>query len=285
MNGRIVGRADSRVLEAVSPKVFTKYFDFSGANDGDLLRESYRIRYQVYCEERGFLNPADYSNLQESDEYDAHSIHVLACHRNGETAGAARLILHSPLGFPCQSHCAFDDAFSYLKNPVSPRLANYGEISRLVVSRMFRRRARDTYYGGEPRDVDGRDCQARNQRASGATPAMGPEIMGGICKYFFHESKRLGVTHWLIAVEPALHALVTRMGWPFMPVGPEVDYFGPVRPYLAEAAVAERILAHKNPSFYAFLIEGLPSYQRQGSGSSNPRRFCDQLASPNVSHL
>src|SRR4051812_4367815 len=41
-----------------------------------LLDDSYRLRHQVYCNERQFLAAADYPDGLESDELDASSVHV-----------------------------------------------------------------------------------------------------------------------------------------------------------------------------------------------------------------
>lgn len=259
MNVEILKQTDVRGIAATSARVLTNYFEVLGANDDDLLAEAYRVRYDVFCAEREILNPAEFPDRQEVDRYDANSIHVLARHRSGATAGAARLVLHSHIGFPCQSRCSFDDSFAYLRNPLSAQLACYSEVSRLAVSQAFRRRVRDTFYGGDPRGDEDRFSDAHDLYPAIAMPRKGPEILNGILKYLYHESKRLGVTHWLIVVESGLYILLRRAGWPFVPVGPEVDYHGPVRPFLAEITLAERTLAQKNPELYAFLSEGVPS--------------------------
>ena len=58
-----------------------------------LLQESYRLRYQVYCVERGFLLPAKHPQKREIDAFDHGSIHVGAVDHRGELAGTARLVL------------------------------------------------------------------------------------------------------------------------------------------------------------------------------------------------
>lgn len=247
----------SEAIPAVSPPVSTKYFECIGVNNRTLLAEAYGARYRVFCEERGFLDTAAYPDQQETDEFDKHAIHVLARHRSGNVAGTARLILQSELGFPCQSHCKFYDAFSYLRDPESPRLANYSELSRLAVSREFRRRAGDSVYGGDRRCATEVHKAAPDDNIGEVTLPAGPEILLGILKYLYHESKRRGVAHWLIAVEKSLFLAVRRMGWPFVPIGPEVDYYGPVRPYLAAASAAEAALARRNPALLSFLRDGL----------------------------
>jgi N-acyl amino acid synthase of PEP-CTERM/exosortase system len=130
-------------------------------------------------------------------------------------------------------------------------------VSRLAISKIFRRRAGDSFYGGDPRSEGGSHLAASARKPRELVPP-GPEIFVGILKYLYHETKRSGVTHWLIAIDRGLDIAVRRMGWPFVAVGPEVDYYGPVRPYLADVSLADRVLASKNPRLFAFLNEGLP---------------------------
>lgn len=251
------GPTCSDPIPAIGPPIGTGYFECIGVKGKIMLAETCRARYRVFCEERGFLDGAAYPDHQETDGFDAHSVHVLARHRGGEIAGTARLILQSELGFPCQAHCQFFEAFSYLRDFRSPRLGNYSEVSRLAVSKQFRRRAGDSFYGGDPRSTATADASAPEQRADSVALPPGPEIFLCILKYLYQETKRRGISHWLIAVERSLHVTLRRMGWPFVAVGPEVDYYGPVRPYLAEVVAAERSLSQKNPRLFSFLREGL----------------------------
>jgi len=249
--------AGSEAIPAIGPPIGTHYFECIGVNGRTLLAETYRARYKVFCEERGFLDGAAYPDHQETDGFDTHSVHVLARHRSGEVAGTARLVLQSELGFPCQANCQFFEAFSYLRDFRSPRLASYSEVSRLAVSKQFRRRAGDSFYGGDPRSAAAADSSAPKQRADSVTLPPGPEIFLCMLKFLYQETKRRGISHWLIAVERSLHVTLRRMGWPFVAVGPEVDYYGPVRPYLAEVIAAERSLSRKNPTLFSFLRDGL----------------------------
>lgn len=58
------------------------------------LEEVYKLRYEVYCLERGFEDPACFSQKQEVDMYDERSVYTLLQHnKSGEFIGTARLIL------------------------------------------------------------------------------------------------------------------------------------------------------------------------------------------------
>ena len=231
------------------------YFRFSCVRDASDLETVYSIRYQVYCLERGFLVEQDHPDELESDEYDAHSLHILATHRAGHPAGTARLVMSSPLGFPATRHCVFTDEYAFLNNPFHPSLLGFAEVSRLAISKSFRRREGDTLYGGPPREnpasTDGADV------LSFTPPRNTPEILMGICRLLYQQSKRRGITHWVLAMERSLYVMLKRMGFKYTPAGPEVDYYGPVRPYVASIDELEAGLYRASPRTLAFMVEGL----------------------------
>jgi N-acyl amino acid synthase of PEP-CTERM/exosortase system len=231
------------------------YFRFTCVGDATDLETVYAIRYQVYCVERGFLDGAHYPTQLESDEFDAHALHVLATHRAGHPAGTARLVMSSRLGFPAMQHCVFSEEFSFLNDPSHPALARYGEVSRLAVSKEFRRREGDTPFGGPPRE----DSLSREggEVLAFAPPRNTPEILMGICRVLYQQSKRLGITHWVFAMERSLYVLLKRMGFKYMPAGPETDYYGPVRPYVVSIEALEKGVYRASPSTFAYMVKGL----------------------------
>jgi len=70
-------------------------------------------------------------------------------------------------------------------------------------------------------------------------------------------SKRQGLTHWLAAMEKTLLRLLHRYQFGFKPIGPEVDYYGPVTPYLAEIAQMEEGVRQRHPELFAQFAQGL----------------------------
>lgn len=56
-------------------------------------REVFNLRYRVLAEENSYLDPADFPEQMETDEYDARANHYLLVHRpSGAIAGTVRLI-------------------------------------------------------------------------------------------------------------------------------------------------------------------------------------------------
>lgn len=245
---------------AISP-VYTRYFEFLRAERREILNMAYRIRYQVYCEERGFLDPSQYPERVEIDQYDTNAVQILGRHRfKSIAAGTVRLVLPSERGFPLQGHCRFDPEFAFISEPGHPSLRRWVEISRLAVSKVFRQRVGDTPYGGPPRtDAALHPLPAFDPLAeSGVNPVeAGPEIVAGLFKSVYQESRRRGLTHMIVAMERSLHLLLKRMGYHFRPIGPLVDYYGPVAPYVARICDLEQYLYTRRRAVYNYWIEGL----------------------------
>ncbi|WP_295449463.1 PEP-CTERM/exosortase system-associated acyltransferase [uncultured Thiodictyon sp.] len=234
--------------------VLTRYFEFSRVEDPDLLAAALQLRYQVYCQERHFLDPDQYPQQLETDPYDSHSVHFVGRHRYRTLAAStARLVLPSHLGFPLQQHCVFHPDFAFIGEAGHPALRHYAELSRLAVSKRFQQRPGDTLYGGPPRPPGTLEPVAPQ-----ASPeAAGPEIIAGLFKRMYQETKRLGITDLVVAMERGLHLLLRRMGYRFHAIGPVVDYYGPVMPYTKNIAELERDLYRWHRPLFDFMIEGL----------------------------
>jgi len=94
------------------------------------LEQVYRLRYYIYCLEKGFEPKEKYPDGIEMDEYDVYSIHFVAKVFD-EAVGTARLILNNPLGFPAEKYCKADiTAFSVKKEQKF-------EISQITVINKF----------------------------------------------------------------------------------------------------------------------------------------------------
>ena len=113
------------------------HFDFSVIDGFHQLQDSYLLRYQVYCQQMGFLTSdaytSDTSEL-ETDQYDQHSIHIGGVDKEGGLVDSVRLVQSSNLGFPLQEHCVLFDEHKKLFDKTDDELSHYAEISRLVVS-------------------------------------------------------------------------------------------------------------------------------------------------------
>jgi N-acyl amino acid synthase of PEP-CTERM/exosortase system len=228
----------------------TTYFDFRRLDDPAELAESYRLRWQVYCQERGFLPAADYPDGLETDRHDARAVVFGAfARRDGAMVGTVRLVRSPDLDLPLFEHCAIERQ----RLPAGLDPARCGEISRLAVSKSYRRRAGDGLYGlADPIDdasspnPDGRP-RRRNR----------PEIVLGLYKTLYQESRRSGIDYWFAAMEESLSRLLARFAFRFQTAGPETDYYGPVTPSFCCVREMEEMVCRRCPALAEELSAGL----------------------------
>jgi N-acyl-L-homoserine lactone synthetase len=178
------------------------------------LEGIHRLRYQVYCLERRFLDMNAYPECREADRYDHHALHLAATDVHGEVAATLRLVLDSPYGFPVEDRGV--QLFSEFD--ALPR-ERTGEISRLILAPEHRR------------------------------TSAGPLLLFGLFRELYAESRKLGLHGLIAAMEEGLCRLLAKVGLVFRAIGECVDYFGLVTPYWASVDALEhgyhRMLAHR----------------------------------------
>lgn len=152
-------------------------------------------------------------------------------------------------------HCVFSGDYAYLNDPSHPALASFAEVSRMAISKSYRRREGDSIFGGPPRIDSGRPEGA--EILPFVPPRDTPEILIGLCRLMYQESRRRGITHWMMAMERGLYLMIRRLGFRFVPAGPDVDYCGPVRPYVASVHAFETALHATFPETLRYLASGL----------------------------
>jgi N-acyl amino acid synthase of PEP-CTERM/exosortase system len=211
-------------------------------NDGQRI-EAHRLRYNVYCQERGYEDPANFPDKMERDEFDKNAVQALVRHRASEqVAGVVRLVFpdgrnpENPL--PIELHCGdtFNHAvlsrFKFSRNRIA-------EVSRFAVSNHF---INGSSHGNTPDDDDpGRYF---------------PHISLGLIAMLFVASAQHQVTHWFAVMEPSLSRLLSRSGIDFTPIGPVTDYHGRRQPMIARINDLLISISHKRRDFFE-LIESL----------------------------
>lgn len=121
---------------------FKQYFEIVPALTEELKREAYRVRHSVYCEDLQFESLQ--SDGFETDEYDAHSLHLLIRSIHSDTFIGCTRIIRPPSNsndkrLPFEKICAQTLDRSIMDPPRLPT-DKIGEISRLAVIAAFRRR-------------------------------------------------------------------------------------------------------------------------------------------------
>ncbi|WP_020590152.1 PEP-CTERM/exosortase system-associated acyltransferase [Desulfobacter curvatus] len=224
-------------------------FKFLCVDDEDeLLNETYRLRYEIYCHEAEFLDDGQYPDGIEKDVWDDHAIHFAALNSDNEVVGTLRLILNSEHPFPLEVHCP-----NYDRSKANFPRTLLSEISRLAVKKNFRRRKNDGLYGvtsyhSSPDNPIPKEIQEKRKR---------PIIVFGLYKVLYMESKRRGITHWYAAMEQTLNSTLRKFSFEFQVIGPEHDYYGPVTPFCANISNFEQTLFKEKPKVMHFLAYGL----------------------------
>jgi len=227
------------------------------------LRKVYRLRYKVYCEEWGFERKENYPDGLEIDIYDKNAVHYLVLDPERKAIGTIRLIFDSEDGFPVERYCGVDIKASGIDR------SRCAEISRLAISKSYRRRVEDRYIYGpdeERRLIGGFDLDdliyrkrftdrvrnsyiyGRNNREYNRRKRH--EVLMSLCKAVYLESKDRGLTHWYAIMTKGLHSLLGRYGIRFEPAGEPVDYHGIRTPYVAEISTVEEAVSRSNPELY-----------------------------------
>lgn len=221
-------------------------FTFRALEASESLDEVYRLRYQVYCKECNFIKEEDHPNGIEQDKFDPHSVHFVAEDAQG-VIGTARIILNSQYGFPLEEHC---NGNLTIDKASIPREQS-AEISRLVISKSYRRRRADgLYYTPEYEDSPtGNNPEDLMRRIK--------PMAFGLYREMYQESKRRGINHWFALMEKSLWLLLRLHGFIFDSIGSEIDMYGPVKPYLAKFEKMEQEVRQKFPHLYTYFLDGL----------------------------
>lgn len=198
--------------------LYRRWFDIVPATTPELVAESQRLRYQVYCIETGYENAAEFCDGRERDKYDAErAVCSLLLHRpSGMVAGTVRVILpdqRASMSEPIPALATSRDLCG-LDETTLPR-AHTGEISRFAISKQFRKRREDSLIPAlyEP------------SRQTGDLRVI-PHITLGLMQAILRMSIENKVSHLAILVEPALDRLIRKLGIYFTPVGPLIEHHG-----------------------------------------------------------
>jgi len=214
---------------AAAMREVTDEFDLVIINRPDELDDALRLRYQVYCLERGF-EPAE--GGREIDGFDVFARHAILRNRvSHQAVGTVRLVVPALGGASAQMPIDQICGTSLLRN--LPRKFT-GEISRFSLSKRYR---------GE----------------SGIyNPLLRLFLMRGVVAL----SKELGLTHWCALMEPCLLRLLRTSSIHFRSIGAPVDHHGLRQP---SYAVIENVLAQlalEQPSIWDFVTEGGSIWQK-----------------------
>ena len=227
-------------------QAYCNYFEVLLADDEQLLAEAHRLRYQVYCVENDFEDPAENHDGLETDQYDERSVHCLLRHKpSGAMAGTVRIVLPDPSdldhSFALQEFC--EDPV--IRDPKRFPVWRMGEISRFCISKVFRQRSGDGRYPRTEEDP-GRSDERR----------VIPNMILGLIEGLVRMSVVHNIDHWCGILDPALLRLLARLGGHGHNIGPIVNYHGRRQPcYLHLVPLLEGIRAER-PDVWDIITDG-----------------------------
>jgi N-acyl amino acid synthase of PEP-CTERM/exosortase system len=202
-------------------KLYTRHFDVVRADTPALLDRVYEIRYQVYCLENAFEDPAQNLGGREIDAEDDRAAHTLLIHReSGEAAGTARVIFPDRRR-PLPMERVLDSAGQRLFRCLPTQ--STGEVSRFAVPKAFRRRRGEDRYADV--GVNGPPAQAEQR--------VMPFITFGLLRGIVSICLESGLSHITAVMEPPLIRLLKRFGLDFHSIGGLVEHHGLRQPCVA----------------------------------------------------
>lgn len=166
----------------------------------------YRLRYRVFCQEKGFENADRFKNQMEKDRYDEHAVHFLVRDKHRKRwAAAARLVI-GPVDYLPINRVAEIDL---------PDLAPgtlIAEFSRLLIL--------DDY---------------RQPNGHGDTE---PEVLLGLIRAAKEYCRRIHIEHWVFLCRRSICRILSGLGIAMEQIGPACMFRGVRVPYRMDLATA-----------------------------------------------
>lgn len=245
-------QAGQQTHENVST-IFNSVFNIQLAESPETINEVFEVRYQVYCIDRPFEDPNSFADRREHDTYDSRSSHALIRHRmTGDNVATVRLVMAGDnpgqANFPMEGPCVHRMDQHAQNAFAGARREQIAEISRMAVSREFRRRL------NEEKSVSGINESAYYSDAENGKRAM-PYISLGLFAAILRMSVKHGITHWMAVMEPAQLRLLKRFGVEFDHVGPVLEYHGRRRPAFTEAASLIEGIRQRRPDVWSLITD------------------------------
>lgn len=203
------------------------------------MDEIFQLRYQVYCKEMGFIPKGKFPDCREIDEYDNDAIHIASYNRDDFILGTVRLVRPtiSQL-YPFEYRCK---PFSFFRLPERPETA---EISRLILTKKIRGVKNRTLQTTAIRQSE-LEASVLEDPAQFIT-ASSEMILLSMFREMYRSSIKNGIRYWYATMEKGLAKQLFRMGFEFIQIGRQADYFGPVMPYVADIRDLEISLKKQN---------------------------------------
>ena len=224
------------------PAVFDDIYEVVLADSPATRAIHRKIRYHVYCVERGYEDPTAYPNGEESDPWDDDAVQFVVRERqSGRCVGAIRLILPRAVDFPIETlGCLAPDASAGFTR------RQLGELSRVCIIRA----PEPWMYQGPLSNGLGEVPKSREL-----------DVLVGLVRAVVVYGVRRGIHSCYFLVTDSFARLLRRFGFVLDAVGQPVDHRGVRAPYLC--ALRESIVSAsaRNETLRAFFAREALAYR------------------------
>ena len=241
---------DAPVARAPLPRLdvlkhFDSVFSETPATTATDIEDAFRLRYQVYCLDRGFESADACPQGMERDSYDAYALHCLLRERAGtQPIGTVRLVRPAATpawfsGLPLAAYAPQESMADIMRLPAGTT----AEVSRFAITRAAREVLRASSAQVSP-------------KLEGVGEKLLPFMSLGLIRGLVRLSMQHGVTHWCLAAEPSLLRRLRSFGLHFTNAGPLVDHRGLRQVCYAELGTLLERAEAERPEFWDIMTEG-----------------------------
>ncbi|MEM9495214.1 MAG: PEP-CTERM/exosortase system-associated acyltransferase [Pseudomonadota bacterium] len=217
-----------------------KNLSLSISRDEEHVARCQRLRYKVYCVERGWYDEVRIAKGHELDAFDDRANHALLTRNDtGESIGVVRLVL--PTGDAAQPDLPIQeitpDPLTLIEEPVD--MTRLAEVSRFAVTRDFKNW---TPYPGDPNAA-----KTSNHRRFSMFSVL---LMRSVVLM----SRENGIEVLCATMEPSLILHLARMGIRFQPLGEPKEYHGVRQPCYARLSVIEEEMRQRRADIHPLVF-------------------------------
>lgn len=220
----------------LSPQLNTmldNHFEVFLADTPESKEIHYSIRYQVYCEEKGFENKNEFLFQMEYDEHDDRSVHFIVRDKTIEKwVGAMRLIFKQNGLLPIEQSCKINE---YIH---TNDLFKVVELSRLCLLKEVRKTRNDI---GSPNKNDGNSHhqkESENIKLTSGQHNFKRKIIWGLFHAAAEYASVNNIQHCYFMTTSSLAKILRRGGLNLLNIGEPCQHKGERHPFKMNAVEA-----------------------------------------------
>jgi len=228
-----------------------------------------RIRYQVFCLDKGFEDPCAFSAAQETDAWDDQSAHFIVQNKHSEQwVAATRLVV------PRKGHPLPVDSLGALDRHLldDPKMA-LGEISRFCIIGNRSRVEINSQLQPEPNSLEAWGIGAIGKKQQF-------EVTLGMMRAAGIYALKRDINFCVMLITDAFARMLRTLGVPLEPVGPVTDHRGLRTAYVVDLRASVMSMAKKSSTVRDFFRRAKHAYVRISSVAMDDTVDCVSEYSP-----